>query len=261
MKVFLREAARFKQHLAEMPKPQGVLLRKDNDLLQAPPGRSPLPGLLRAGPWLLCLQFFLVEALATLPWRSHYSYRDNYISDLGAALCERVCSPWHACMNASFVAQGVLIATGTLLLPRRLLPGFAGVLARVALVCAALGVLTVGIAPEDVNMNVHLMGARTHFLAGTLAMLCAALALPFAGRRRTGQRDEGLRPGPALLGFAVAAFGDALLVLGNAQTSAILGSGTTERLAAYPLPLWLAWTGASLARAALRGRHGRTAGV
>ena len=213
-------------------------------------------GLLGAFCSLGCLQFFVAEAAATLGWPGHYSYRDNYISDLGAAACGRVCSPWHVVMNASFLAQGVLIAAGALLLPRSLSPGFTGVLARIALLFAALGVAAVGIAPEDVNMNVHLMGARTHFLASTLAMLFWGLALVIHRRKTTGL-PPALRSGaPALLFFAIAGFGDVLLVFGNAQTSAMLGGGIIERLAAYPLPLWLAWTGAATLWTLPRTRQG-----
>lgn len=219
--------------------------------LAAPRARLHALGLLGAVCSAACLQFFLAEAAAALRWPGHYSYRKNYISDLGAAACAHVCSPWHALMNASFGLQGGLIAAGALLLPRRLSPGVAGTLARVALVFAALGVATVGIAPEDRNMNVHLMGARTHFLLGTLAMLFWSVALPLH-RRRTLALPPSLRSaGPALLGFAIAAFGDVLLVFGNAQTFAMLGGGTVERLAAYPLPLWLAWTGAAAWKAML----------
>ncbi len=223
------------------------------DLLDARPARARLTGLLGAACWLASLQFFLAEAATTLGWPGHYSYRDNYISDLGAATCGRVCSPWHTLMNASFVTQGVLIAAGALLLPRRLSPGATGVLARAALIFAALGVAVVGFAPEDINLNVHIMGARTHFLASTLAMLFWGLALVFS-RQKTVGLPRALRTGsPALLAFGVAAFGDVLLVLGNAQTAAMLGGGIVERLAAYPLPLWLAWTGAAAGRTLRQG--------
>ena len=218
----------------------------------------PITGLAGAFCWFACLQFFVAEAAAALGWPGHYSYRDNYISDLGAAACGRACSPCHALMNASFLTQGVLIAAGALLLPRRFSPGFTGVLARIALVFAALGVATVGIAPEDLNMNVHLMGARAHFLASTLAMLLWGVSLVFH-RRTVSRLPRALqRPGPALLGFAVAAFGDVLLVFGNAHTSVVLGGGTIERLAAYPLPLWLAWTGAAAGLTLLRSRQSRS---
>ncbi len=199
----------------------------------------------RAGAWLWigCLQFFVAEAVSTLGWVGHYSYRDYHISDLGAVTCQQMCSHWHALMNSSFLLQGILIAGGALLLPRRVAGGWLGGLARAALVLAALGVATVAMAPEDVDMNLHISGARVHFVAGPVGMLLWGLEL-VAGRRRTGQS-----PAPALIAFGIAAFGDVLTVFQNAQTAAMVGGGTIERITAYPLPLWLAWTGWSLLRA------------
>ncbi len=184
----------------------------------------------------------MAEAITALRWGGRYSYRSNHISDLGALGCATGCSPWHALMNLSFFVQGVLIAGGALLLSRRESPGRLGGLARFTLLLAALGLAAVAVAPEDVDLNLHISGARTHFLAGTLGMLFWGLSLVTAWHR-TGS------PRTALLAFAVAAFGDVLLVFENGPMSALIGGGTLERLAAYPLPLWLAWTGISLLRA------------
>ena len=192
--------------------------------------------------WLLCVQFFVAEAVATLGWAGHYSYRNNYISDLGAVTCAHGCSHWHALMNASFLVQGLLIAGGALLLPRRFSPGWLGRLARVFLLLAALGISMIAHAPEDVDANMHIFGARLHFLCGSFAMVCWGLALLRSERRFTPQVNF------ALLAAAAAGFGDLLLVFGNSQTAAVLGPGTVERIAAYPFPLWLVWTGWTLLR-------------
>ncbi len=193
--------------------------------------------------WLLCAQFFVVEAVATLGWTGHYSYRNNFISDLGSTACGPVCSHWHALMNASFFLQGTLIAGGALLLPRKVSPGRLGVVSRVFLLLASLGIFMVAHAPENVDMNMHIFGANLHFLCGSAAMLCWGLAL-LRGRRR-------YRPQArlALLAAAIASFGDLMIFLENSQTAAMLGSGTIERIAAYPFPLWLVWMGFSLLRA------------
>ena len=61
-----------------------------------------------AGPWLwiLCFQFLVCEQIARLGWTLPYSFRRNYISDLGATVCSPlVCSPWHAVMNVSFACR------------------------------------------------------------------------------------------------------------------------------------------------------------
>ena len=174
--------------------------------------------------WLGCLQFFVCEQLARLGWQGHYSLRSNYISDLGTLGCAATCSHLHALMNASFAIQGVLIAGGALLLRRSLLPGVWGGLAFTLLLLSALGVSMLAYAPSDVD-----------------AMLCAAPAL---WRSRRG-RSASTRPTARAAFFfgAVATLGDLLLVLGG-PAQATLGVGTLERFAAYPLPLWLALTGA-----------------
>ena len=196
------------------------------------------------------MQFFIAEAVATLGWTGRYSYRNNYISDLGSTACGQACSHWHALMNASFTLQGALIAGGALLLPRRVSPGAFGVGARVFLLLAALGMLMIGHAPEDVDANMHIFGARLHFLCGSLAMVCWGLALLRARARYAAQARL------ALAAAAVASCGDFLLVFENSRSAALLGPGTIERIAAYPFPLWLAGMGFVLLRAFSSRRPG-----
>jgi hypothetical membrane protein len=64
--------------------------------------------------WVTALQFYVVEWLVARAWTSP-TYRDrvNTISDLGAAG-----APDHVAMNISFVALGVAIAVGGVLLGR-----------------------------------------------------------------------------------------------------------------------------------------------
>ncbi|OMQ13828.1 hypothetical protein A7K94_0220855 [Modestobacter sp. VKM Ac-2676] len=82
--------------------------------------------------WVLTLQFFVVEAIAATRYDG-YSYSRDVISALGAGD-----SPARLLMNGSFVAQGLLIIAGVLLLG----PGLAGLggrLARALLGIAGLG--------------------------------------------------------------------------------------------------------------------------
>jgi hypothetical membrane protein len=176
------------------------------------------------GLWSLCFQFFVGEQIARLGWPGPHSMTHDYISDLGAAR-----SPLHWVMNGSFQLQGLLIFFGTVLV-RRFYP--AKPVYRIALsllAVAGVGVLVVGLVPEDENVRLHLMGAAANFLGGNLAMI--------------------------LLGLVSAKqwYGRITLVLGSVGLLATLalmfrtglGSevGLVERLAAYPLPLWLTWTG------------------
>jgi len=185
--------------------------------------RRGLPG---AGFWLwsLCFQFFVGEQIARLGWPGPYSMTRDYISDLGAAR-----SPLHWVMNGSFQLQGLLIFFGTVLV-RRFYPAKPIYwIALGLLAVAGVGVLLVGLAPEDENIRLHLMGAAANFLGGNLGMILLGLTSSKQG------------------------YGRMTLVLGSVGLLATLalmfrgglGSevGMVERLAAYPLPLWLTWTG------------------
>lgn len=61
------------------------------------------------------LQYVVAEKISALAWRApDYSYRQNYISDLGIASCgmtadgRDICSPLHGLMNSGFALEGVL---------------------------------------------------------------------------------------------------------------------------------------------------------
>jgi hypothetical membrane protein len=218
------------------------------------PPAHPVRTRIAAWLWIGCLQFFLAEAVSTQGFIGHYSYRLSYISDLGAVHCTAgLCSHWHLLMDASFLLQAVLIASGALLLPLRYSPGWLGISARVLLLLAAFGVYDVAIAPEDVDINKHIFGAGLNFFAAALAMLFWSIALALHGRRRPPPRARSRQAwiafGAALIAALVAGIGVRLLYRPIGPVNAFLGAGTVERLAAYPLPLWLAWTGWSVLRA------------
>ena len=181
---------------------------------------------LGAGWWALCFQFFVAEQIARMGWPGHYSMTGNWISDLGAAN-----SPRHWVMNVSFVLQGVLISVGAILM-RRLFP--AKLSYRVALLLflvSGVGVLVVGLVPEDRDAQVHRVAALAHLLAGNLAMILIGVSM-LAGAARVRFRGV-ITLLAGLLGLTALA----LLGLGEKDV------GTFERMAAYPLTLWLTWTG------------------
>lgn len=195
--------------------------------------------------WVLCLQYFAAEAMVAQGYRGPYSLATNDISDLGTRTCAKVCSPLHPLMNASFLLQGVLIASllqGVLiasgaLLVRRLFPR--GPMATAALACiavSALGVILVGLHTQDSGSPRHYNGAAENFLLSNFGMILAGLALrPVAPVRSLYSRASGL------IGLA----GLALLAL---KADLGLGIGTLERITAYPFPLWLGVTGVWLLR-------------
>ena len=150
----------------------------------------------------------------------------NWISDLGAAN-----SPLHWVMNGSFVLQGVLISVGAILMGRLFPAKWSFRLALLLFLFSGLGVLVVGLVPEDRNGQVHQVAALVHLGAGNLAMILIGLAM-IAGAERTRFRGSiSLLAG--LLGMT------ALVLLGLGEKDL----GTFDRLAAYPLTLWLTWMG------------------
>jgi hypothetical membrane protein len=148
-------------------------------------------------------------------------------------------SPLHALMNTSFLLQGVLIFFGARWL-RRLFSRTALVRAAFLLFqLSALGVFVVGLAPEDRGGagDVHVLAASLHFLCGSLAMLLLGLGL----LRKSNQLAGTVTTGAGM--FALAA--TLLLAFGETSVWSSLGwpMGLVERLAAYPLPLWLTGCG------------------
>ncbi|RBY85722.1 DUF998 domain-containing protein [Blastococcus sp. TF02A-30] len=189
--------------------------------------------------WLLTLQFFAVETIVQFRGEGH-SRAEDVISDLGATTW-----PGHQLMNASFVVQAALILGGALLLWPALRSG-AGRVAEFLLAAAALGVLMVGVFPEDTAGGAHGAGAVLYLVGGALALV----ALAYAVRARS------------------EAFGTTLVLLGliGAATTTffltrtyLLGEGGTERAAAYVLPLGLALSGIVLWR--LDAREAAPAGT
>jgi hypothetical membrane protein len=138
-----------------------------------------------------------------------------------------VLTPLHAVMNATFVLTGVLILVGLFLTrttwPRRRLTTWGLVLLGVA----GAGTILVGLSPENVNVLLHIVGAL-NIPAGNVAMILLGLAI---------WRD---RPGMAR--FSVVASVVGLLGLLAGPFLVILtghGGGLAERIALYPLIIWL----------------------
>ncbi|MGY1638785.1 DUF998 domain-containing protein [Geodermatophilus sp. SYSU D00742] len=188
--------------------------------------------------WVLTLQFFVVETVVQLQ-ADGYSRADDLISELGAGP-----SPAHVLMNASFIAQGVLIAAGTVAL-RPALAGTAGRTATALLAAAATGVCVVGVFPMDGQQALHEAGAGLYLVGGGLGLI----ALAYAVR----PRSEALGTVLALLGLV----GTAATVFFVSGITRYLGEGGTERAAAYVLPIGLALAGAGLWRLRDRPAGGR----
>ncbi|MEU7825521.1 DUF998 domain-containing protein [Catellatospora sp. NPDC049133] len=206
---------------------------------------------LGAACWMLTIVYFLVQPVVAAAWDPAYSFADNTISDLGNAICTTsdeswrpgvfLCSPRHVLMNATFVLVGLCTAVGALTTrgwwPRHRLAGSG--LALIAV--SGVGAVLVGLAPGDVNMPLHLVGAGLQFPAA-LSPLLLGLATP---RERRRERAFSLTMGVVgIVGCVLFASG---LHLG-------LGVGGTERLGFDPLTVWtvvlgtVIWRGGSIRR-------------
>jgi hypothetical membrane protein len=193
--------------------------------------------------WSLLVLFFVGQGVAQAGVAAPYSLIDNNISDLGATTCgpiaigdyrAEVCSPWHPVMNATFVVSGLLTAAGAVLARGAWPAGRRAAWGVVMLVVSGAGEVLAGVAPEDVNVPLHLAGSIVGILGLDLGVgLLGAAVWPL---------HRGLGGG-ALLAVAVALFGFFV------APAAGLPAGLAERLAGYPGVLWLIAVGVVLLRA------------
>lgn len=201
--------------------------------------------LLGAVAWILTLQFFVVQGVVQAAWTTPFSLAHNMISDLARETCgplsrapgiDVACSPWHALMNASIIANGFLIPLGVIL-TRRLWPQTR--LMTLALVMIALtgpGHIMVGIFPSDTATLGHMIGAGMILALGNPGMVVAGWA---AWRERRGRAIASLLLGlPGIVGT--------VLFLWMIDLS--IGLGGMERVAFYPLTIWCGVQGMLLIR-------------
>lgn len=205
--------------------------------------RSEIRTRLGGGFWLLSLVYFIGQAVAQAAWTTPYSLIDSRVSDLGNTECGRslahvyICSPLHTVMNISFVLTGVLLLLGLFLTrgvwPRRRLTTW-GI---VFLTITDVGTILIGLAPENVNVPLHLIGAL-NIPCGNVALLLLGLA------------NRHIRPAIAKLSLVLAGIGFIGIMGGPALV--ILtghGGGLAERMALYPAIVWAILLGAFIVRA------------
>jgi hypothetical membrane protein len=196
--------------------------------------------------WMLAIQFFIAQIIVQAAWMTPFSLTANYISDLGNTACGPypvasnmyVCSPWHAWMNASFVMLGVIILVGAALIYPAFPAGRVRTVGLVLLALAGPGEILVGLFPENVNITPHSIGAAAHFISGNLGIVVLGIAIAVT------RRQTPLAVYSIILG-SVGLLATALFVSGHYLGT---GIGGMERIAAYPLPLWLIMVGVWLLR-------------
>ena len=196
--------------------------------------------------WMLAIQFFIAQIIAQSAWTTPFSLTTNFISDLGNTSCgpypvgssKYVCSPWHAGMNLSFIVLGVIILLGAALIYQAFPPGRTRTIGLGLLALAGLGPILVGLFPENVNITPHTLGAAAHFVIGNLGIVVLGIAIA-ATHRQTWLAIFSIIAG------SVGLLATALFISGHYLGT---GIGGMERIAAYPLPVWLIVMGVSVAR-------------
>jgi hypothetical membrane protein len=207
------------------------------------------PGdLARVGPvlYLAGMQYFAVQLFVALRWPRPYNISRNTISDLGNTACgswngRYVCSPLHDLMNGSFIVLGITMLLGSALISRRHGKGLMATAGFTAMGLSGLGVVMVGIFPENSIPALHGLGSALPFTLGNAALIAIAISLAM----------------PLLLRLCVSLSGVAALIALAAYASSHylgLGEGGIERVVAYPQTICLAATGCYLIAVSQPGR-------
>jgi hypothetical membrane protein len=210
--------------------------------------------LTRLGPVLYVagLQYFAVQLLVALHWPRPRPYNISHdtISDLGNTACgtwngRYVCSPLHDLMNGSFIVLGITMLLGSVLIFRRYGKGRTAMTGFIGIGLSGLGVVMVGVFPENSVPALHGLGSALPFTLGNAALIVIAISLAM----------------PLLLRLCISLSGVAALLALVAFASSHylgLGEGGIERVVAYPQTICLAVIGCYLIAVSQSGRS-RTA--
>ncbi len=201
--------------------------------------------------WVLAVQFFITQIVVATAWSRPFSLKSDYISDLGNTVCgpypagsaHMVCSPWHVAMNVSFIVLGLTMIIGARLTRGAFPAGWVRTLAITLFTLAGIGVIVVGIYPENIDNARHVLGAGLNFVAGNIAMIVFGLALA--------QRpaDRGALTVTSIGLGALGLTATLLFVSGNFLG---IGLGGMERVAAYPMTVWQIIAGLTFLRQGTR---------
>jgi hypothetical membrane protein len=181
--------------------------------------------------------YFVIQIIVAWVFFPSYNLISNSISDLGETSCggygsPPICSPrWWLMDYAGFVLLGLIMMIGSALLyhefteriPRERRAAMFG-FALMGL--GGFGAILVGLFPENENQTMHIVGAFLAIAIGNIAIfvLGALLTLPESMRR-------------SMLIFSSTAL--AALICFASHKDFGIGAGTMERVAAYPVTIWL----------------------
>jgi hypothetical membrane protein len=190
--------------------------------------------------------YFVVQIIVAWVFIPSYSLVSNSISDLGETSCggygaPGMCSPrWWLMDYAGFMLLGLIMVIGSAVLyheftDRACRERRAAMFGFGLMALAGIGSILVGFFPENENRTMHILGAFLAIAIGNVAILVlgAVLTLPESMRR-------------SMLMFSSLAL--AALLCFAAHRSFGIGRGTMERIAAYPVTIWLITFGLYISR-------------
>lgn len=197
---------------------------------------------------MLCIQYFLVQAVVASAWTPAYNWTSNLISDLGNTMCglyidRYVCSPQHGLMNASFIMLGVTMATGALLIYQEFQETKLSLIGFTLMGLAGIGSMLVGLFPENVHATGHFTGAILALVVGNLSIVVLAFGL------------RKVQPLFKLYSFVSGTVSLVAVVLFELGINFGLGQGTIERVVSYPQTIWLIIFGLYMSAVRMRARY------
>jgi hypothetical protein len=191
--------------------------------------------------FLLRPTYIATEVVTAAATTGGYSFVADSVSRLGEVGCSAAyCSPRHEVMNGAFMAYGVALAAGALLLARPLGPWVTGLL-----VVSGVSSYATGLAPLDQDATLHAIAATPLFVAQPVALLLLGARV----------REQSPRLGAALVatGAVTAAAAVGFVLSGEDGRAA----GALERAALWPVLLGLgAYAWQHLRRQGPRGPAG-----
>ncbi len=181
--------------------------------------------------YITSIQYFLIQILVAQQWSPSYSLTRDTISDLGNTSCGTfnarfVCSPLHDLMNVSFVMLGIAMMLGSAFTFHQVPKIRSATIGLASMALSGIGVVMVGIFPENSISALHGLGAAIPFVMGNVAVIILgdSLNLPVPLR---------------IYSFLSGACGLLALVSYASSHYLGLGEGGIERAVAYPQTVWL----------------------
>lgn len=179
----------------------------------------------RVGFWagVSVIQLVVLEFVVSATWRGLYSYRTNFVSELGVAFCGPAgnwpCSKLYVLMNFSIALFNAALVVAAL---AWMITGVLDVRGGVLLSVAGLGGIVAGTVNQGLNYQIHSFGAMVVLIVGSLGIIVA-------GGHRTLDRASKITV-TALGGIALAA---ALFFISGHHFG--IGIGAVERIAVYSI--------------------------